>query len=254
MLWNIRWSCIHVKIQHMKRSLTLSIPNPCREKWNTFTHSEKGGHCNRCDKHVIDFTKLNDEQIIRFFQSSAPHACGRFLPGQLKRYTGHLSGQNKTGFKFMKAGVLLALLSLVEGAEAQENKAGYKIENIEPEDAPSVVEPGQEQTLISGVVKLDEGEIVPFAGANVWLKGTQFGASTDITGAFSFTAPLRPGDVLVVSFIGFRTKEIRIGTVRPVHMEVTMDVDDMEMMGEVAITGVYHEPKSSWWKKIKSFF
>jgi len=68
----------------------------------------------------------------------------------------------------------------------------------------SVTSFGQSQ-LITGTV-MSEEEPVP--GALVQVKGTQRGTITDIDGTFSINAA--SGDILVVSFIGYTTKEITI--------------------------------------------
>ena len=53
---------------------------------------------------------------------------------------------------------------------------------------------------------IDEATEEDLVGANVMLKGTSYGASTDINGSFSLSAPAGSYDV-VVSFIGYEEKE-----------------------------------------------
>ena len=57
---------------------------------------------------------------------------------------------------------------------------------------------------ITGTVLDDEG--VPLPGASVVVKGTTTGSTTDFDGNFSINA--EAGDTLVVSYIGFETKEV----------------------------------------------
>lgn len=63
------------------------------------------------------------------------------------------------------------------------------------------------QTQISGVV-LDDGN-VPLPGASVLVKGTNNGVVTDFDGNFSIAVAQNNG-TLVVSYIGFETKEITL--------------------------------------------
>lgn len=70
----------------------------------------------------------------------------------------------------------------------------------------SILSFGQTQS-VRGVVTSDPDR-EPIPGAVVSIKGTQKGAVTDIDGVFSITAT--PGDILVVSFVGFITQEIAI--------------------------------------------
>lgn len=55
-----------------------------------------------------------------------------------------------------------------------------------------------------GVVKDTEGEVI--IGASVAVKGTTTGTITDLNGAFSLNG-VRKGDVLVISFVGYKTQE-----------------------------------------------
>lgn len=64
------------------------------------------------------------------------------------------------------------------------------------------------QTKISGKVTDEKGELIP--GANVSIKDSYDGASTDGTGAFQFTTTETGNRVLVVTFVGYKTYEKEI--------------------------------------------
>ncbi|MFC4094424.1 TonB-dependent receptor [Euzebyella saccharophila] len=63
---------------------------------------------------------------------------------------------------------------------------------------------GLANAQITGIVIDDDS--VPLPGASVVVKGTTTGSTTDFDGNFSINA--EPGDNLVVSYIGFETKEV----------------------------------------------
>ncbi|HEA21311.1 MAG TPA: TonB-dependent receptor [Pricia antarctica] len=63
---------------------------------------------------------------------------------------------------------------------------------------------GLASAQITGIVLDDEG--APLPGASVVVKGTTTGATTDFDGNFSINAEV--GDALMVSYIGFETKEV----------------------------------------------
>jgi TonB-dependent starch-binding outer membrane protein SusC len=65
------------------------------------------------------------------------------------------------------------------------------------------------QRTISGTVADDAGE--PLIGASVLVKGTSAGTSTDINGLFSLNVPAG-GTTLVVSYTGYTTLEVALGT------------------------------------------
>lgn len=88
------------------------------------------------------------------------------------------------------------------------------------------------QSTVTGVV-MAEGEPDPVIGANVVLKGTTNGTITDFDGNFSIEA--KAGDVLVFSYLGYKTQEVKVtNTSAPV--KVTLASDNV-MLDEVVAIG-----------------
>ncbi|QJD79111.1 TonB-dependent receptor [Spirosoma rhododendri] len=69
-------------------------------------------------------------------------------------------------------------------------------------------------------------------GVNVLVKGSTRGAITDSQGEFSLEAA--PTSTLVVSFIGFKSKEVRVGTGS--SLTITLD-EDATQLTELVVTG-----------------
>ncbi|MBN7811070.1 TonB-dependent receptor [Algoriphagus sp. H41] len=88
---------------------------------------------------------------------------------------------------------------------------------------------GQSQS-VRGVVS-SEGEPVP--GALVLVKGTQRGTVTDIDGNYSIDAA--PGEILVVSFVGYTTKEVAV-VGGQTEINVTLDLSTSDL-SEVVVVG-----------------
>ena len=79
-----------------------------------------------------------------------------------------------------------------------------------------------QQLTVKGTVT-EEGTKSPIGGASVIVKGTQHGTSTDMDGHFTL-ANVPSGAVLVVSYIGMHTQEVKVGgrttlniTLRKIH-------------------------------------
>lgn len=64
------------------------------------------------------------------------------------------------------------------------------------------------QTKIKGIVKDAHGETV--AGANILIKGSYDGTSSSEDGSFSFTSEEKDSQIIVVSFVGYKTFEQQI--------------------------------------------
>src|SRR5271156_4983548 len=60
---------------------------------------------------------------------------------------------------------------------------------------------------ITGTITDNNGK--PVSGASIVIKGTKTGVTTDVNFYFSINA--KQGDVLVVSIIGYKTREVRVG-------------------------------------------
>lgn len=88
---------------------------------------------------------------------------------------------------------------------------------------------------VSGTVIAD-GQ--PLPGATVLLKGTSQGTSTDFDGNFTIEANAQ--SVLVISYVGFSTKEVLVGN--QTQINVTLDVDNK--LDEVVIIGYGTQRKS----------
>ena len=84
---------------------------------------------------------------------------------------------------------------------------------------------------VSGTVIDDLGE--PMIGVNVVVKGTTNGCMTDIDGNYS-VQNVNPTDVLVFSFIGMSSQEVKVGAQSAIN--VTM-AEDSQMLEDVVVVG-----------------
>lgn len=87
-----------------------------------------------------------------------------------------------------------------------------------------------ENELIKGqVISMTDGE--PLIGASVRLKGTTKGTITDIDGKFSIEAS--NGQILIISYVGFKEKEVKIhSNIITVELE-----NDDKILDEVVVVG-----------------
>ena len=58
------------------------------------------------------------------------------------------------------------------------------------------------QTRISGIVKDEKGEVIP--GANVFIRDTYDGVSSDFEGRFSFVTTETGAHALAATFVGYK--------------------------------------------------
>ena len=87
------------------------------------------------------------------------------------------------------------------------------------------------QRTISGTIV--DGENEPLIGANVLVKGTSIGTSTDFDGKYSVEVP-EGATTIVISYTGYATQELELGASNII--DVTMS--EGTLLGEVVVTAV----------------
>lgn len=91
--------------------------------------------------------------------------------------------------------------------------------------------------VVTGTIT-DEGN-GPMPGVNVIVKGTTIGTASDGNGEFSIEAG--DDEILVISFIGYATQEIRVGAQTKIDIKL---LEDVATLGEVVVVGYGTQKKS----------
>ncbi|MCG9793119.1 SusC/RagA family TonB-linked outer membrane protein [Flavobacterium algicola] len=110
------------------------------------------------------------------------------------------------------------------------NAFGLPTDIIENKNTVAYV--GVQQLRVSGVIKDSKGLTLP--GANIIEKGTTNGVQTDIDGKFTINVS-KPNAVLIVSYIGFKSKEVPVGNQSTVN--ITLTENQSQDLDEVIIVG-----------------
>lgn len=84
--------------------------------------------------------------------------------------------------------------------------------------------------LLKGTVVDNKGETIP--GVNILVKGTTTGVATDFDG--NFTLNVENGNVLVISFTGYKTQEVPV--IGQNDIKITL-LEDIEQLEEVVVIG-----------------
>lgn len=79
------------------QKISLSIPKPCHEDWNAMTPDNKDKFCGACQKTVIDFSNMSDNQLAQFFKKPAGSVCGRFHQGSIGKRNKYSTKANSMG-------------------------------------------------------------------------------------------------------------------------------------------------------------
>lgn len=143
-----------------------------------------------------------------------------------------------TGLKFKKVNdKTFVILSASSATSATDPKPVDFTQNmlISPVAENLVTAPAFEP--VTGKVQGPDGAAI--AGVSVTVKGTKRGTSTNASGEFTIDA--KPGDVLLISYIGYRTQEVTVGSG---SLDVKLQASDLQL-NEVVVTalGIQHKAK-----------
>ena len=94
---------------------------------------------------------------------------------------------------------------------------------------------------VKGVVKDAEG---PLPGVSIILKGSTVGTSSNFKGEFDFPGEVNVGDVIVFSFLGYKTAEIIVASNTSL-IELTMEAEDIDIFESLQTSRPYKSKRRS---------
>ena len=125
------------------------------------------------------------------------------------------------GSRFLVWGLSAAMMSMAFPAMAENPLGGGKVS-----DSQVVTQ----NKTVTGTIVDETGE--PMIGVSVLVKGTTTGTVTDFDGKFSLSAA--PNSILVISYIGYQTQEIKVGNQN--NLSIALKPDN-QVLDEVVVVG-----------------
>ena len=101
-----------------------------------------------------------------------------------------------------------------------------------------------QNATVSGVILDKEMNNEPLPFANIMIKGTKTGTTTDSKGEFTFPKPLKTDDVLLISFLGYETLEIKIKE-DTTFLRLVLTEDLLEFSGALATDQPYKSKRKN---------
>lgn len=208
----------------MKTHLSISMPKPCSKQFSQFKTTINGGYCNTCKQEVIDFRQMPVSALVNHFKQHNTKTCGIFKQSQLHNAMQNSIGkQQKTSILKVAAIAVFSILSL-HTIQAQNKTTNTPVQKEVTQN-----------NVLRGIVLDEDG---PLAGANILLKDTRIGATADFDGKFKFPKALKEGDVLLVSYLGYKTQKVIIKK-GETFLNIKLSGDDIDLLGAVEVNAVY---------------
>lgn len=244
----------------MKGKKYIEIPKPCHENWSEMEIVSLGRHCMVCEKKVVDFTRMSDQQVIAFLHQNNYKMCGRFTENQL------LNGfekkkENYLPFK-LKAAASAILLLFSDKALAVNSTKTTSIEINSTFNSKEVYSftkqtrhapADSNRRYLKGVV-LDSttGETIP--GVKLFFKGYEtIRTISDLDGNFilEISSSLKQDSlVLVLHAVSYRMNDYEMKLSSKDNLEnyqilLPSDISYVPMIGIVVPV------KKKWWQRKK---
>lgn len=235
-------------------NFNFSIKTPCSQSFKNFKKTDKGGFCKTCNKEVIDFRNFTDKELEDFFKNENKKICGLLLNNQISRYSDQVFETNdvkKHHFKTIFGFSILTLFSFNHTYSQKSEKDSIGIE-VKKTEKPSKITNIANQKITQAVIYNRNG---PLPGVGIVVKNKDLKTITDNNGRFSFHQKLNKNDVLIISYIGHITRELKISDIleNKIMLQEYTGNQGFTTLGEINIKKVYHS-KTTFFQKIKNLF
>lgn len=194
----------------------ITIDEPCTKDWSAMLPDERGKFCQSCQKSVIDFTGMSDNQIIAILEKQEGPLCGRLKRSQQNREL--IVAPAKPGFyvKPMQYAAALLLAGLSQVAVAHEKLITPTVYVPEQRDAnPEAQKPAADSNghYITGKVLDPDKDGIP--GAVIRIEGTDIETVSDVDGMYRLFVPAAvsgsSGEItLVIKTMGAADKKVQV--------------------------------------------
>jgi hypothetical protein len=177
-------------------ALKITIPKPCMVSRSTMTDTSVGKYCSNCQKEVIDFSNMPNEELYYFFKNTKEIPCGSFLPSQLNTLIKPtLAPHYYVKIRTHIAAALLLLLMLQASPSIALPLQPVRKEMIGTKPKPNVG--GNNVVTITGHVVDDHGKNMQDVEISF---GNFAKTTTDSLGKFSFEYNIVTGNGFLIGF------------------------------------------------------
>jgi outer membrane receptor protein involved in Fe transport len=218
------WSLIHLK---MKLTLALILFS------NIFLYAAvSSGQSMREVKVSLKVKNLSLKEVFTLIEKQSPFLIAYKNNDISAAQKITLSAENKSVYTVLRDMLRNNNVSI------RQNEGRYIL--IETGGSPAEAQVDtrvQQSVVVSGVIRDKRSrEILP--GVSIRVKGTQISAQTDAAGKFKITVPDNAqGRSVLISYVGYKTQEINVGTGNPVQQMDVMLEEDLLGLNEVVVTG-----------------
>lgn len=229
-----------------RKSFSVSIPEPCHERWSAMTPAEQGRFCHSCQHQVIDFSKMTDAQIVSYLSKQQGRVCGRMLNFQMNRNL--LPPKVETISWWRKMVAFVIFVFSFGTLKAQETTTQEPIaETVLTDSIPPVQKTDSSQMkliTIRGKI-VDKTDKEPMFGCRVMLAGSEEKAVSDFDGKFVITVNKEINDtsqlVLLIRNLGQETRIVVVNPDEFIEIELEVMIYETITVGMIVRRPIHNE-------------
>jgi hypothetical protein len=206
--------------------VSFSIPEPCHVPWEGMTTvNDIHRHCASCEKTVVDFSRMSDDELLLYLRHNSGSTCGRFAKHQLNRPMQLLPGRSAPA-KWWKTLLLLPLTLFSKDARAQYFEVAN--EDRMPDTASIAVRDSNVTAVEESIVAVDSLLPVRDSGSIVSIDPNEICEPDSEVIVAPVVVSLNPGLISTGTYFipehdiiygGFGTQPEIIGFVNPINEE-----------------------------------
>lgn len=157
----------------------LNLYAPCANSWDKMEAAGQNRFCRQCNKEVVDFTSMTDEQVISYFKQHT-NVCGRILPSQLGINLTEKKPNRSLPYLTKRVAALLLAFLTFKGVSAKTNKKKADTVQLSTGEKRAV----EDSTKI--IVSVNANHGIPISGAEIFFNNIRIGV-TDSSGILRFS-------------------------------------------------------------------
>ncbi len=129
----------------MKKGIRITISEPCAQQWQDLPPREEGRFCGSCQQLVVDFTRMSDQELLRYFKDHSGKVCGSFTGLQTDRDIISREKPKKAFGMYRLAasfvGMLVGFTSKAQTADTLTAKPLVEISPVAPKPVTVIAQP-----------------------------------------------------------------------------------------------------------------
>ena len=236
---NFLWFCESIikeefDMTNNNKKIVLSVPEPCSEDWNAMPEKEQGHYCSVCDKTLVNFADMSDEEITKTIEakkSKGEKVCGHFRNDQLNRPLQNVLQYSRQYITLPVIASGAMLLSSMKIEEAMEQRYTHTTGVLVPRET------NYGMNVLKGKVIDIDGQPVRYASIQAFDNKSIKPVYTDENGEFTLLTKENDNLILYASYRNKSSETVLIPSLSHApYITFTLDQIGMESFLEGDVT------------------